>query len=59
MRKMCSFMKGMITGIAVGAAAAIVTEPVSDRDRRKIARKTEGLFKSVGSVADSIIDIFR
>lgn len=52
-------MKGMLTGFAVGAAVTIITDPISDKERRKISRKTEGIFKNLGAVADNIADIFR
>ena len=33
--------------------------PLSDRERRKISKKTEGIFRNIGSVMDNIIDIFH
>lgn len=53
------FFKGMAAGMAVGAAAAIVMDPITDRQRRKIQRKTEGVFKSIGGVIDAAMDIVR
>lgn len=52
-----TFMKGLAAGLAVGAAAAMVLDPISDRQRRKLQKKTEGVFKSIGSVIDTAMDI--
>ena len=54
MHKMSCFIKGTLVGFAVGAAVG-----VSDRERRKISKKTEGIFRNIGSVMDNIIDIFH
>lgn len=53
------FAKGMAAGLVVGAAAALMLDPISDRQRNKIKRKTEGVFRSIGSVVDTAIDIMR
>lgn len=52
-------MKGMATGLAVGAAVAMITDPMSERERHKIAKKTEGIFKSIGSVIDTAVHMMR
>jgi len=53
------FAKGMAAGMVVGAAAAIMLDPINDKQRNKIRRKTEGVFRSIGSVVDTAIDIMR
>jgi gas vesicle protein len=53
------FMKGMATGLVVGAAVTMITDPLTDRQRHQIAKKTEGVFKSVGSVIDTAMDIMK
>lgn len=53
------FVKGMATGVIVGAAAALIMDPISSKQRTKIKRKTEGVFKSIGSVIDTAMDIMR
>ena len=54
---MSCFIKGTLVGFAVGAAVGVMTDPLSDRERRKISKKTEGIFRNIGSVMDNIIDI--
>lgn len=53
------FVKGMAAGLVVGAAAAIMIDPINDKQRNKIRRKTEGVFRSIGSVIDTTLDIMR
>lgn len=53
------FIKGMITGLLVGSAVTMIADPVSDRQRHKMHKKTEGFFKSIGCALDNAIDVFR
>ena len=53
------FVKGMATGVIVGAAAALVIDPISSKQRNKIKRKTQGVFKSIGSVIDTAMEIMK
>ena len=53
------FMKGMATGLVVGAAVTMVTDPLSERQRRKLHKKTEGVFKSVGGIIDTAVDMMK
>ena len=54
-----NFVKGMIAGLVVGSAVTMLADPVSDRQRHRLHKKTEGLFKTVGSAIDNAIDILR
>ncbi len=53
------FTKGIATGLLVGAAATMIFEPISEKQKNKIKRKTKGIFRSVGSVIDTAFDIMR
>ena len=53
------FFKGMATGLVVGAAVTMMTDPISDKQRRKIAKKTEGVFRNIGGVIDTAMDIMH
>ena len=53
------FVKGMAAGVIVGAAAALVMDPISSKQRNKIKRKTQGVFKSIGSVIDTAMEMVR
>lgn len=54
-----NFAKGMAVGLAVGAAAALFVDPLSDKQRHKLQRKTEGLFKSIGGMIDTAMDFMH
>ena len=53
------FMKGMAAGIVLGACATMIVDPVSDRQRNRMRRKTEGMFRSLGNIVDTALDMFR
>lgn len=57
---MCTsgFIKGMAAGLILGAAATMLVDPVSDRQRHKLMKKTEGIFKSIGGVIDTAVSMF-
>ena len=59
MQKVSGFFKGMATGLVVGAAVTMITDPMTNRDRRKIAKKTEGIFKNIGSVIDTTLNMMH
>ena len=54
-----NFFKGITTGLVIGAAVTMLTDPISDRQRLRLARKTEGVFKSMGGIIDNAISMFR
>ena len=53
------FFKGMTTGLIIGAAVTMLTDPVSDRQRRKIHKKTEGIFRDIGGFIDTAMDLLH
>ena len=59
MHNASGFFKGMSTGLVVGAAVTMITDPMTNRDRRKIAKKTEGIFKNIGSVIDTTLGMMH
>ncbi len=58
---MCSsgFIKGMAAGIVLGACATMLADPISDRQRNKMRRKTEGMFRNIGNIIDTAMDMLR
>lgn len=52
------FVKGMAAGLLLGACATMLIDPVSDRQRHKLMKKTEGVFKGIGSVIDTAVGMF-
>ncbi len=53
------FFKGIGTGIVIGAGLTMLMDPVTDRQRNKLVRKTEGVFKNMGEMVDSIVNLFK
>ncbi len=53
------FIKGMAAGMLLGACATMIVDPVSDRQRNKMRRKTEGMFRSIGNIIDTAMDMIR
>ena len=49
------FMKGMATGMVLGAAATVMIEQPSAKQRKKMMKKTEGLFRNIGSAIDTAV----
>lgn len=52
------FIRGMATGLILGAAATMLVDPVSDRQRHKMMKKTEGVFRNIGGIIDNAMGIF-
>lgn len=59
MHKTAGFIGGITTGLILGAAMTMVMDPVSDRQRHKLQKKAEGVFRSIGSVIDTAMEIMR
>lgn len=53
------FIKGMAAGVVLGACATMMVDPVSDRQRHRMQKKTEGVFRNLGNIIDTAIDMFR
>ena len=53
------FMKGMAAGVLLGACAAMIVDPVSDKQKRKMQKKTEGVFRNIGNIIDSAISLLH
>lgn len=54
-----NFMKGMAAGLVVGAAVTMMTEPGAEKQRHKLYKKTEGVFKNLGGVVDAAVDMMK
>ena len=53
------FMKGMAAGMVVGAAVTMVADPLTERQRHKLHKKTEGVFKNVGGIIDTAVEMMK
>ena len=59
MNRTAGFISGITTGMVVGAAVTMLIDPVSDRQRHKLQKKTEGVFRSIGGVIDTAMERMR
>ncbi len=50
-----SFLGGIIAGAIVGSALTMVMDPVTDRQRKKLHKGTQSVFRTMGSVLDAMI----
>ncbi len=55
---MC-FFKGVTAGLIVGAAVTMLADPISDRQRNRFVKKTEGIFKNMGCMLDTALGMFH
>ena len=53
------FIKGMAAGIVLGACATMIVDPISDRQRHRLHKKTEGMFRNIGNIIDAAVDMIR
>jgi len=49
------FISGLVTGAVIGAAAGMIADPLKDKQKKKLARHADGVFKNIGCALDSII----
>ncbi len=49
-----SFVGGIIAGAIVGSAITMVMDPLSDKQRRKMYRGAQNMFKTIGTVLDAV-----
>jgi len=49
-----SFIGGVLAGAIVGSALTMVVDPISDKQRRKMYRGAQTMFKTIGSVLDAV-----
>jgi len=53
------FIKGVTAGLAIGAAVTMLADPLSDKQRRKLHKKTEGIFRNIGGMIDTAMDLMH
>ena len=53
------FVKGMITGVAVGGAAMLMFDPITPRQRKRVKRQACAAWRNLGYVADEFMRMKR
>ena len=49
------FISGLVTGAVIGAAAGMIADPLKDKQKKKLARHADGVFKSIGGAIDTMM----
>ena len=52
-------MKGIIAGTVMGIGAAMIVNPIDQRDRKRMSQSTNRVFTTLGSFADNFLDMHR
>ncbi|WHH59678.1 YtxH domain-containing protein [Petroclostridium sp. X23] len=51
-----NFTRGLITGTIVGATVAMMMNPMEERDRKRLKRKSGHLMRSMGEVIGEVLE---
>lgn len=51
------FFKGMATGLVVGATVTMIADPISDKQHKKMSKKSHDTFKNLGCMLDNALSI--
>lgn len=49
------FIKGMITGAAIGGAAMVMFDPITPRQRRRVKKQAYAAFRNLSCMADDLL----
>lgn len=49
------FVKGIVTGVLVGGAAAMLFDPITPRQRRRIRHQASNMMRSVGQMVEDLM----
>ena len=59
MTSAASFIKGVATGVVIGAGMSMMVSPIDKKDIRRLEKKTDRMFSSMGAAIDSMLDTMR
>ncbi len=49
------FFKGMAAGLVMGATVTMLADPISDKQHKKMSKKSHDMFKNIGGMIDNAI----
>ncbi len=58
MARYTGFLSGIAAGMIAGSAVTLMLDP-SKKDRQKLQKKAEGVFRSIGSMIDTAVGMRR
>lgn len=53
--KNVGFFSGVIAGAAIGSVITMFIDPINDRQKRKMHKTSNHMFKTMGSVLDAMV----
>ncbi len=53
---MKNFYTGMIAGVALGAVAGIIIDPLNDKQSKEMRKTAKGFFASIGTAMDYLFN---
>lgn len=57
MSKAINFTAGVATGAALGMAIGAILDPISDKDKKMLQKKSSNVFKAIGTAVDNFVDM--
>ncbi len=58
MTKVIKFTAGVATGALVGMAIGALIDPISDKQKKALHKKSCHIFREIGNTIDSFADMF-
>ncbi len=49
------FAGAMVAGIAIGAVVGMMIDPINDKQHKKIYRRANNMFKTIGTIMDDVM----
>lgn len=49
----------MATGAVVGMGVVLAVNPITEKDKKRLAKNTSKMFTTLGTVADNIVDMYK
>lgn len=53
--KNVGFFSGVIAGAAIGSVITMFIDPINDKQKRKMHKTSNHMFKTMGSVLDAMV----
>lgn len=50
------FLSGIACGAVIGAAIGMLADPMSDKQHRKLKASANNMFRTIGSMIDSVME---
>lgn len=58
MTKVINFTAGVVTGALIGMAVGALLDPICDKQKKIMQKKSNHLFRAIGNAMDSFSEMF-